>query len=292
MDRREHSMGNVKIIADSTCDLSDELKTQYDIQIIPLMIELDHKSYLDGIEIKPDNIYEWSDRNGTTPKTASPQIGVIIDCLKHHQMAKDTVIFFGISEDMSVTCQSVRTAASELEYKEVYIINSMNLSTGIGLLILQAAKMVQQNIPVEQIVANINDLRNRVRASFVVDTLTYLHRGGRCSAVTALLGNTLRLKPMIVVKNGKMGVAKKYRGRQSMVVLHYVEELKSQLLKADPSCVFITHSGIAKEIETSVYEWIQDLHYFKEVYVTRAGGVISSHCGPNTLGVLFIEGNS
>ena len=149
--------------------------------------------------------------------------------------------------------------------------------------------MAKNGMSAKDIVAKIESMRDKVRASFVVDTLTYLHRGGRCGSVTALLGNTLKLKPMIVVKDGKMGVAKKYRGKQKAVVMNYVRELEEDLLKAEPQRVFITHSGIDKEIETKVYEYLKELDYFKEICITRAGGVISSHCGPNTLGVLFYE---
>ncbi|MBP1755897.1 MAG: degV family protein [Firmicutes bacterium] len=133
----------------------------------------------------------------------------------------------------------------------------------------------------------MNEARGKVNASFVVDTLTYLQRGGRCSAVTALLGNTLKLKPMITVKDGKMGVSKKYRGRQQVVIRSYTKDLEPELLKADPARVFITHSGIDPEIEAEAYQYLTSLDYFKEILITRAGGVISSHCGPNTLGILF-----
>ena len=132
-------MGCVKIIADSTCDLSENLKEQYEVEIIPLNIVLDTKSFMDGIEITPDEIYEWSDRVEKTPKTASPEIGYVMKCLKKHKEAGNEVIFFGISEAMSVTCQVVRTAALELDYQDVFVIDSMNLSTGIGLQVLKAA---------------------------------------------------------------------------------------------------------------------------------------------------------
>ena len=283
-------MGTVKIIADSTCDLNEDLLRGYDISIIPLNIVLDSKSYLDGLEIKPKQIYEWSDRTGTTPKTSSPEIGNVMNTLKPYQEAGDDVIIIGISEEMSVTCQVFRTAAEEMDYSKVYVINSKNLSTGIGLLVLRAAQMAKDGKSAKEIVESIEELQGKIRASFVVDTLTYLYRGGRCNAVTALIGNTLKLKPMIVVKDGKMGVDKKYRGKQEAVVMRYVKELESDLLHADKERVFITHSGIDPIIERKVYDFLKGLNYFKEILVTTAGGVISSHCGPNTLGVLFIDG--
>lgn len=282
-------MGRVRIIADSTCDLTQDLIKKYDITMIPLNIVLEDKSFKDGVEIIPEEIYEWADRNNTTPKTASPEIGYIIEVLKPMVVEEEEIIFIGISEDMSVTCQTVRMAAQELEYEKLYIINSMNLSTGIGLQVLRAAEYALQGMSALKIIKEIESARDKVCASFVIDTLTYLHRGGRCSAVAALFGNALKLKPMIAVNNGKMGVDKKYRGRQQAVVRSYAKDLESQLLQADSKRVFITHSGIDSEIEQETYDYLKGLGYFKEIYITRAGGVISSHCGPNTLGILFYK---
>lgn len=280
-------MGKVRIVADSTCDLSKELIKQNNITIIPLNIVVDSRSYKDGLEISPDEIYEWAERVNATPKTASPELGDIIDILKPMVEAKEDIIFLGISEDMSVTCQTIRMAAEELEYSNLWIINSRNLSTGIGLQVLRAAELAAQGKDALAIVREIEDARDKVSASFVVDTLTYLHRGGRCSSVAALFGNALKLKPMIAVHNGKMGVEKKYRGKQQAVVRSYAKDMESELLQADPSCIFITHSGIDKSIEVETYEYLKNLNYYDNIYITRAGGVISSHCGPNTLGVLF-----
>ncbi len=282
-------MGRVRIIADSTCDLTQDLIKKYDITMIPLNIVLEDKSFKDGVEIIPEEIYEWADRNNTTPKTASPEIGYIIEVLKPMVVEEEEIIFIGISEDMSVTCQTVRMAAQELEYEKLYVINSMNLSTGIGLQVLRAAEYALQGMSALKIIKEIESARDKVCASFVIDTLTYLHRGGRCSAVAALFGNALKLKPMIAVNNGKMGVDKKYRGRQQAVVRSYAKDLESQLLQADSKRVFITHSGIDLEIEQETYDYLKGLGYFKEIYITRAGGVISSHCGPNTLGILFYK---
>lgn len=282
-------MGRTRIIADSTCDLSDDLLEKYNISIIPLNIVLDMKSYLDGKEISPDEIYEWADKNNTTPKTAAPEMGYVLDFLRPIVETGDDIIFLGISEEMSVTCNTLRLAAEELSYDKLRVINSKNLSTGIGLQVLRAAEYAQEGKDPDWIVEQINADRDKVNASFVIDTLTYLHRGGRCNAVTALIGNVLKLKPMIAVKDGKMGVAKKFRGKQQIVVRGYAKEMEEQLLNADPTRVFITHSGIDKAIEQETYDYIESLNYFKEILITRAGGVISSHCGPNTLGILYYE---
>ena len=282
-------MGNIKIVTDSTSDLSKELLDKYDIAVVPLNIILDEESYLDGVEIDPDRIYEWADANSTTPKTAAPLFQYMIDFLLPYKERGDEVIFIGISEDMSSTCQVARLAAEDLEYTDLHVINSQNLSTGIGLQVLRAAEMALDGNDAQTIVSSIEDARSKVRASFVVDTLTYLHRGGRCSAVTALIGNVLALKPEITVVNGKMGVAKKYRGKQSAVIQKYATDLKEHLLAADSKRVFITHSGVNQEVLDSIYSFVKGLDHFENVEITRAGGVISSHCGPNTLGVLFYE---
>ncbi len=280
-------MGHIRIVADSTCDLSAELIQKYGITIIPLNIVLGMDSYLDGREITPREIYDWSDQSNATPKTAAPELGYVMEVLRPMAEAKEDIIFFGISEDMSVTCQVVRMAAQELGYGRIWVINSMNLSTGIGLQVLRAAELAKEGSSADEIAALIEAARAQVSASFVVDTLTYLHRGGRCNAVAALVGNTLRLKPMIAVRDGKMGVAKKYRGRQQAVVRSYARDLEEELRKADPARVFITHSGIDAGIEKETYDYLTGLRYFREICITQAGGVVSSHCGPGTLGILY-----
>lgn len=282
-------MGKIVIAADSTSDLSAELKKEYDIQVLPLCIVLDERSYNDGVDITTDEIIKWSDDNKTTPKTAAPGIDIAIDFLKPFAEAGDDVIYLGISEDMSTTCNVLRLAASELDYDRLFVINSMNLSTGIGIQVLKAADMVREGKSTEEIVETITNDRTKIRASFVVDTLTFLARGGRCSSVSALLANTLSLKPRIEVSMGKMGVTQKYRGKYKKVILSYAQEMEAELLKADPKRVFVTHSKIDPEIAQSVVEYLKSLNYFEEVLETDAGGVITSHCGPGTLGVLYCE---
>lgn len=283
-------MEKIRILADSTCDLSNELVEKYNIEISPLYITIGNRTGKDGVEITPEDIYLWADQNNDTPKTSafSPEDAYqLIEGLKEKD---EKGIFFGISEDMSCSCSVMRLAAASADYEDnISVIDSMNLSTGIGLLVLHAADLVSQGRGTEEIVKEIEEIRSNVRASFVVDTLTYLHRGGRCSAVTALLANTLKLKPKIVVENGKMDVEGKYRGRQAVVVRRYVRDMEEQLLNARKNRVFITHSGIDREIVDETREYLESLNHFDEIIETRAGGVVSSHCGPGTLGVLFIE---
>lgn len=282
-------MGKIKIMADSTCDLSRELVERYDITILPLYIVMDENSYKDGIEITPEEIYRWSDGCGQTPKTAAVGMDVAAELMKPFDEEDTDIIAFGISEDMSSTCNVLRMVGEELEHAKVHVIDSMNLSTGIGLQVLRAAELAQTGKTAQEIVAAIEAERSKVRASFVVDTLVYLQRGGRCSAVTALLAGALKLKPQISVADGKMGVAKKFRGNIEVVTRKYVHELEEDLKAADPKRVFITHSGAPDTIVQSVYDYLEGLHHFEEILITQAGGVVSSHCGPNTLGVLFYE---
>ena len=282
-------MKNIKIVADSTCDLSPDLIKKYDISIIPLFIVLDEQSYYDGENITPDRIYEWSDKNKTTPKTAAVSFERVTDTLTPFMENGDDIIFFGISSSMSNTCNVVRLVGEQEEYDRLFVINSQNLSTGIGLQIIKAAELAKQGKTAEEIVSEIESARGRVRASFVVDNLTFLARGGRCSTITAVMANTLRLHPMIAVRDGAMGAGKKFRGRIDAAVLDYVNDLMPQIQNAEPDRIFITHSGCSQELIDSVYEKLSSLDYFDEILITRAGGVISSHCGPNSLGVLFYE---
>lgn len=283
----------VKVITDSTSDLSDEIIKQYDIDILPLYIHLGDKEYKDRIEITVEDIFKWSDENDTTPKTAAPSIEDAMNAIKPYQEQDADIIMFAISEDMSATANVMRLAADALDYSEhVFVINSQNLSTGIGLLVVEAAVMAKQGIPADEIVKRIESLKPYVRASFVVDTLQYLHRGGRCSATAALVGSVFKLKPRIFVKDGKMDAGKKYRGKIEKVIMQYVKEMEDDLKKAKKDRVFITHSGCSTEVLSHVKEYLKELNYFKEIIITNAGGVISSHCGPGTLGVLFIADGS
>lgn len=281
----------VKIISDSTCDLSQELIERYDIAILPLHILLGDKEYRDGKEIKPEEIFRWSDENKTTPKTSASSPEDTVELMKSYLDRGDELVCFCISESMSTTGNVMRLAAEELEAENrVSVIDSANLSTGIGLLVIEAAVMAQESCGREAIVDRMEELKPLVRASFVVDTLTYLHRGGRCSGLAAMAGGMLKLHPKIVVTDGAMGVEKKYRGKLSKVVDDYVKDMESDLRLAKTERVFITHSGCEPAIVDSVRQYLKSLEHFDEILETRAGGVVSSHCGPGTLGVLFIKG--
>lgn len=279
----------VKIISDSTCDLSDELLQKYDITLLSLHILLGEDEYLDRQNITSQEIYAWSDAHRTTPRTSAPSLDAAIELLSPYVKEGREVVCFSISDDMSASGNIMRLAAEELNASgQVKVINSQSLSTGIGLLVIEASIMALSGSNADEIVTRIEALRPLVRASFVVDTLVYLHRGGRCGGLAALAGSALKLHPRIVVEEGKMKPEKKYRGNIGKVILSYAKDMEQALLSAKSDRVFITHSDCDKEIVEEVRAYLKSLNHFDEILETSAGGVISSHCGPGTLGVLFI----
>ncbi len=281
----------VKVISDSTSDLGRSLMDRYDVEMIPLHVHLGEEEYLDGVNISPDQIYKWADEHNTTPKTSAPNLEDVIGVFDSHLKAGDDLIVFTVSSSMSSSYNVCRLAVEELEAADrIKIIDSANLSTGVGLLVIEAAIMASKGQELGSIEEQILKYRPLVRASFVVDTLVYLYRGGRCSGLAALAGSALKIHPRIVVENGAMRSDRKYRGSLDKSILTYVQDMEEQLVRAKKDRVFITHSGCESHIVDQVRAYLSGLERFDEIIETRAGGVISSHCGPATLGVLFIAG--
>ena len=279
----------VKILADSTCDLSPSLVSRYKIGIIPLYVHLGEKEYKDGVDITPSDLYKWSDEHNETPRTSAPGIEDIESFLDKD--SADEYVIFTISSSMSSSYNNCILAAEDLEMTDrVHVIDSANLSTGIGLQVIKAAELAAAGMTASEIAAEIEKIKGKVRASFVVDTLTYLYRGGRCSGVSAFLGSALRLHPRIEVIDGAMHPEKKYRGKNTRFIMDYVRDMENDLRSAVRDRVFITHSGCDREIVEDVRAYLEGLGRFDEILETTAGAVISSHCGPGTLGVLFIAG--
>ena len=278
---------NYKITADSTCDLSPELLEQYGLGLTPLYVQLGEKTYCDGVDIFPDDIYEHVANGGELAATAAVNLADYVRLFSDLSRKYDFVIHICISSDFSCCYQNASLAAAE--YPNVYIVDSRNLSTGHGLVVLEAVRLAESGMPPEQIVEALNSLTARVRASFILDRLDYMKKGGRCSAVAMLGANLLRLRPCIQVKDGKMGVEKKYRGSFEKCVRDYITDRLAGRTDLDLRRVFITHSGVSPEIEALAVQTVRSLQPFEEVCVTRAGCTVSSHCGPGTLGVLFIE---
>lgn len=280
----------VKIITDSTSDLSKELLEKYEISVLPLHILLGEEEYRDGIDISPEEIYAWSDAHGATPKTSAPSQEEAMEMLRPYVEKGQEVVCFSISGEMSSSGNIMRMAAEELNGQAlVRVVDSANLSTGIGHLVIEAAILARNGRSGEEIVRYVEELKPLVRASFVVDTLTFLYRGGRCSGLAAMAGSVLKLHPRILVEDGKMKPGKKYRGSLNKVVMAYVADMQEDLKHAKKDRVFITHSGCDRKLVEEVRAYLASLNHFDEIIETVAGGVISSHCGPGTLGVLFIE---
>lgn len=278
---------NTVITSDSTTDLSRELRERYNVSVMPLKITLGDKIYTDGVDITPDDIYVHHDKTGELPKTSATNVGDCLEFFKPFTDAGKTVIHFTISSEMSSTYNNACLAAEELG--NVYVIDTKNLSTGGGLLVVAAAEMLNTGLSAEETVEKTRALAPCVDASFVIDSLEYLYKGGRCSALAMFGANLLKLKPCIQVKDGKMDVAKKYRGKFSEVLKQYVKDKISDYSDIELDRVFITHAGCDPELVNEIVELVRKEVPFKEVFMTRAGCTVSSHCGANTLGVLFIR---
>jgi len=277
----------IKITSDSTCDLSREQIAKHDIHILPLCVNVGDRSCRDGVDVTPDELYAHVEAGGNLPSTAANNIDEYQAVFAKYAKEYDAVIHLNISSDFSSCFQNARLAAEEFD--NVYVVDSRNLSTGHGLLVLKAAELAESGMDAAAIVDTLNATAPLVDASFILDQLEYLKKGGRCSAVTVLGANLLKLKPCIEVKDGKMGVGKKYRGNFESCLKTYVTDRLSGRDDLDLSRIFITHSGISDSCVQIAMDTIRALQPFAEICVTRAGCTVSSHCGPRTIGVLFIR---
>lgn len=277
----------IKFTADSTCDLSFDLLQCYDISVRPLYVVMDGEPKLDGVSITPDEMYEFTARTGNLCSTAAINVADYLEFFAPFAKTYDTVIHTCISSEFSSCYQNACLAAQEFD--NVYVVDSRNLSTGHGLVVLEGVDLAAAGKDVPAILEGMQSVTERVSASFIPTDLIYLRKGGRCSAVAALGANLLKLKPCIQVQDGKMGVGKKYRGNMPQVLPAYVQDMLSHPDTIDSRRVFITHSGIDEELVSLVKETVQNCMRFDEILITRAGGTVSSHCGPGTLGVLFVN---
>lgn len=280
---------NIKISADSTCDLSPDLIARYDIGISPLYIVRDGESLVDGVDITPDEIYAHVEAGGSMCSTAAVSVYDYVEFFRKELESADAVVHFHISGDMSACYQNACIAAAEVG--NVYPVDARNLSTGIGLLVLEAAELARKGgLTAQEIQQRMNQRRELLDVSFVVEQLGYLRKGGRCSSVAALGANMLSLRPCIQVKDGKMGVGKKYRGAYQKCLLQYVKERLEGRDDIDPHRIFITESGgFTPEEVAEVEAAVRGYQPFEEVLHTRAGCTVSSHCGPRTLGILYFH---
>ena len=278
----------VKIISDSTCDLSPELIQKYDIAIVPLYVLMGDKTQKDGLEVTPEDIYSYVSETGKLPSTSAPNLGDFSAEFKKWRDEGYEIVHFNISSDFSSSYQNACTAAAETD--GVYVVDTRNLSTGSGLVVLHAAELAQQGKSGAEIKEACDALTSKVEASFVVDSIDYLHKGGRCSSVAALGANLLKLKPLIEVLDGKMKAGKKYRGNIDKVIINYVTDKLKDRDDIDKHRIFITHTKCNPVVVQQVRGKINELcPGFEGILETTAGCTITSHCGPGTLGVLFVR---
>lgn len=280
----------VIISADRTCDLPQEKVEQYGIPTMPYHINLEDKEYIDSVDITPDDLYKAYWERKALPKTSAISMGEYIDYFKPMVDAGNTVVHLTLGSALSSSYNNCRMAAEEFEGK-VYVIDACNLSTGIGLLVLKACELREAGKDAAEIAQIITDTIPKSHASFVLDTLEFMAAGGRCSAVLAFGANLLKLKPSIKVhndENGAMKVDKKYRGELGKVLVSYVKDQMALYPDIDTTRIFITHSGIDEKMVEIVREELKKYHDFGEILVSRASCTISCHCGPATLGVLFL----
>ncbi len=278
---------SVVITSDSTCDLSQELLDRYDIPVIPLTITLGEDTFLDGSNFTPLDMYARYKQDGTLPKTSAPSVQEFLDFFSQFTEKGCEVVHLDISSELSNTYNAACMAAEELGH--VHVVDSRMLSTGVGLLAIEGAECRDRGMGAQEIAEHLRGLTGKVQTSFVLDTLQFMWKGGRCSAVSALGANLLSLKPGLEMKDGKLGVYKKYRGNIKNVYKQYVKE-RLQGRRVRPGHVFITESGeVDDAVLEEIFALVRETIPVQEIHHTLAGCTVSTHCGPKTLGILFIE---
>ena len=278
---------NIKISADSTCDLSPELIAAYDIGITPLYIVTGDTTLRDGLDVKPEDLYRRFRESGKLCQTAAVNVADYIAFFREQLKTHDAVIHFTISSDMSGCYQNACIAAEDFDGR-VIPVDARNLSTGIGHLVLDAAEMAREGkLTPAEIADVLNEKKAKLDVSFVLDTLEFLKAGGRCSALAAFGANLLSLKPSIEVKGGTMGVGKKYRGKIVGAYKQYITDRLKGRDDIDTKRIFITDSGIDESIRQELHELVASLQPFEEILHTQAGCTVSQHCGPGCMGILY-----
>ncbi len=281
-------MNKVKIFTDSTVDLTKDLVEKYEIGVVPLYVNIEDASYLDGIEITTADLYRIVDEKQTLPKTSTAPVTDFVDAFTPWINDGYDIIFMGVSSKLSSTYQTAALAAREFDEGRVTLVDSLSLSTGTALQVVKAAELAKAGLDSKTIAGIVSEITPRVRASFIIDTLKYLHMGGRCSAIQLLASNVLKIHPQIIVKDGAMIVGAKFRGKWKNCLDNYYEVTVGDGSQIDPERVFITHSKNQETAEYFKQRMEKELN-IKEILITEAGTVISSHCGPGTIGILYIE---
>ena len=278
---------NIKITSDSTCDLSKELVDKFNIEIIPLTVVKGDESFKDGIDIMPADIFAHVAAGGDLCSTAALSVGDYLDVFNKYAGEYDGILHINIGSGFSCSYQNACLAADDFD--NVRVIDSQNLSTGQGLVVLKACELAKTCQSLDELHTQVQAFTEKVEASFLLDQLKYMVKGGRCSSAAALGANLLNLKPCIEVKNGKMGVVKKYRGNYAKCLSNYVKERLSNRDDLDMGTLFVTHTPVTDDCENAVKEAVDACSPFENVYWTEAGCTVSCHCGPGTLGVLIVR---
>lgn len=278
---------NIKIISDSTCDLPQEVLEKYNITMMPLSVIKDGKSFTDGVDITPADIFAHVANGGDLCSTAAVNIGEYAELFSKYASDYDGVIHINISAEFSSCHQNAKLAAEE--FNNVRVIDSRNLSTGQGLVVLKACELAKECDNLDEIVEKLCAFTDKVEASFLLDRLEYMVKGGRCSATAALGANLLNLKPCIEVKNGKMAVVKKYRGNYAKCLASYVKDRLANRDDVTKDTLFVTRTPVSKECFKAVQDAVAQYNDFETTYWNEAGCTVSCHCGPGTLGVLFVR---
>lgn len=281
-------MHQVRIFTDSTCDLSDELIQRYDIGKVPLYVVFDDQSYKDGVSIKPDKLFERVEGNGKLPKTAAPSPIDFERAFEGVIQAGDDIVYIGLSSELSATIQNASIAAASFPDDRVTVIDSRNLSTGIGLLVLKAAQAARDGKSSGEIRSLVESLRSRIEVEFIIDTLEYLHKGGRCSSVQHFIGSLLKIRPVVKVLDGAMTLTDKVRGKREKALAQLLNNALALKDEMDTEFLFVTHA-MAEEEAAYIKEQIEQQTSVKQVYITETGCVVSSHCGPRTVGIVFAK---
>lgn len=276
----------VAVLTESPADLSQELIERYGVHVMPMTVILGDREFLDGVDITPDDIYAYYREKRELAKTAANAPEKYRAFFQQFLDKGMEVVFINLSSGISAACQNAAIAAGEME--GVYTVDSEQLSSGIALLVIKACEMRDQGFPAAEIAQAVRAMRGLVHTSFVLDTLTYLHKGGRCSGLELLGANLLGIKPCIQMSGGKLDVGKKYRGKLVNVYVQYALDQLAGRDDLDLDRIFITHSGIGDAELKKLRAEVQKNTRFKEILICRAGGIISAHCGPNTMGVLFM----
>ena len=277
----------IKIISDSTADLPKELIEKYDIQVLPLTVTLGERNLKDGIEVSNKDIFKFYEDTKGLPKTSAVSVLEYTEAFTSWVEKGYDVVHFTISSTMSACFQNATIAAVETGH--VWTINSENLSSGIGLLVVLAAELAAKGESAEVIFKHIEEAKKRVDASFILNQLEFLHKGGRCSGVAALGANLLKLKPCIEVNEGKMKVGKKYRGAYEKCALEYIRDRLDGNANVESNIIFITWTGVDAHLLKEIEKEVKKYHKFHTVIVNEAGSTITGHCGPGTFGILYFR---